>query len=472
MWERPRPRRSAQSQSGVPAHRHVRVPVGVREHCGGARSLGHLGDPLHRAPSDVSVFRVHAASSAARPSPQDRASAQRRAPATCGSDSARTAQARTDTPSVRARTACCLRAALVELSSPDEFGDAQDALPVGGRRHLDRAEPLEQLLLPRQAVPRPPDEAADQGGRRESGSCSARPICLSESTSDRKLSTRPQGVVVPEHPGAHPGAAGHITDQQSAASSAAAARWYGCAWPPPVGHLAAKPRTCPAASVSSGQRQLLGPGVPADRIYIDRGFSGTTRRNRGARSTLPKYTSASAGSNFHSSGRTRLRPAPGGRRRRRSCCPRARPRPAKTNPASTSVSSASRSRCRWARHSQIMYGGSYRLRPRLRRRPKPPGGRHPIPSGELEEIVPAAHLACEQNEIGDPSPHSRPLTPEGNTNSSHAPTPRQTRRHRPVNYQRIRHGQRQPVRLLSAICHCQLPTGRVLYAADWRCRDN
>jgi DNA invertase Pin-like site-specific DNA recombinase len=27
--------------------------------------------------------------------------------------------------------------------------------------------------------------------------------------------------------------------------------------------------------------QLLGLGVPADRIYIDRGFSGTTRRNRG-----------------------------------------------------------------------------------------------------------------------------------------------------------------------------------------------
>ncbi|WP_431914778.1 recombinase family protein [Nonomuraea jabiensis] len=26
--------------------------------------------------------------------------------------------------------------------------------------------------------------------------------------------------------------------------------------------------------------QLLALGVPADRIYIDRGFSGTTRRNR------------------------------------------------------------------------------------------------------------------------------------------------------------------------------------------------
>src|SRR5690606_8887182 len=121
-----------------------------------------------------------------------------------------------------------------------ERDHAQHVPPVVRLRRVDRAEPVEQFPLPLQAVLRPPDEITDQRGRR-GGRVLQRPPDLLERQPEgpqalhleepahvlggvlavaadgaARRPHQPEGVVVAQHPGAHPRVPRHVTDQHAA----------------------------------------------------------------------------------------------------------------------------------------------------------------------------------------------------------------------------------------------------------------
>ena len=127
-----------------------------------------------------------------------------------------------------------------------ELDDAQHVLPARRGRRVDRAEAVEQLALAVQPVLGPADQVADQGGRGEAG-IFERAGDLAQRQAERAQALhvedpadvvgrvfaivadgaagRPhqaQRVVVPQHPGAHPGAAGDLTDQHAGPASRSA----------------------------------------------------------------------------------------------------------------------------------------------------------------------------------------------------------------------------------------------------------
>jgi hypothetical protein len=227
----------AEGEGRVPADRGVTVLEGGCEEHGGP-VVGDLGEGQDRAASDLDVRRFQSGGKAggdvvvgAGEGPAEGAGDVQ-----VGFGQDRLGERRGGHVGGRGEDGLLAAGGVGRGEAVEEFDDAQDVLPAGGLGRVDRLEPLEEFPLAGEAALGGVDEVADEGGGRELGVVEdAADLAQGQAQGAQALDVedpadvgvgvfavppdgaaggphQSEGVVVPEHPGAHAGAARDLTD--------------------------------------------------------------------------------------------------------------------------------------------------------------------------------------------------------------------------------------------------------------------